>query len=288
MNARSTVSAGLVCATRRLEAAGIGSARLEAECLVSSLLGCHRLRLYQDPSFSLGAEEENRLNLLIGRRLKGEPLQYLVGRQEFWGLEFRVGPGVLIPRPETEGLVEAVVRRAQDRPVAIAEAGSGTGCIAVALATALPKSSVTASDRSATAVLMARQNAETHGVADRVSVIQGDWLDPMAPLAGRFDFVVSNPPYIPTAELPTLPPEVRHEPVEALDGGPDGMLFYRRLVNEAGRFLKTGGFLVVELGHDQSDRMADLTAGESGWARPLFEKDLAGIDRVAVIQWTGY
>jgi release factor glutamine methyltransferase len=262
-----------------LAAHGVGSARLEAEVLLADALGADRARLYvqRDVPDAVVA----RFAELLERRGRGEPLQHLRGKQEFFSRDFAVDPRVLIPRPETELLVETALRSiaAIERP-AVLDVGTGAGAIAITLALERPDARVCATDVSEEALAVARANAHRLG-ADRVALRQGDLIDPFA--AERFDLVVSNPPYVPSAEIDTLAAEVRlHEPRIALDGGRDGLEAYRRLDGCIDRVLVSGGLLAVEIGFGQLDAVREILA-RGGRRCVAVERDLGGIDRVVVV-----
>jgi len=217
---------------------------------------------------------------LIQRRLAGEPIQYITGETEFYGLPFLVTPDVLIPRPETEHLVEKVIELAASfQAPRIVDVGTGSGAIAIALAHALPKAQITASDRSASALAIARENAQRHAVSQRIRFLQGDLL---APVVGEeFDLIVSNPPYVPCTDRDSLSVEVRdHEPSLALFAGPDGLAIYRRLIPQAFACLVPGGFLALEMGFGQSEAVRALLVSSS-FESIEFTPDLQGIPRVA-------
>ncbi|MGB7547259.1 MAG: peptide chain release factor N(5)-glutamine methyltransferase [Terracidiphilus sp.] len=220
---------------------------------------------------------------LIERRLAGEPIQHITGETEFYGLPFRVTPDVLIPRPETEHLVEKVLALAAGlRAPRIVDVGTGSGAIAVALAHKLPHAQITATDLSAAALDLARENAERNGVAARIRFLRGDLL---APVAGEaFDIIVSNPPYVSTADRASLSVEVRdYEPALALFAGPDGLDIYRRLIPHAFAALTSGGFLALEIGFGQSPAIRTILA-DSGFEPIEFVADLQNIPRVASAQ----
>lgn len=222
----------------------------------------------------------NELDELIERRLRGEPIQYIAGKTEFYGLSFRVTPDVLIPRPETEHVVETTIElAAQFSDPHIVDVGCGSGAIGVALAHSLPGARMTATDISSPALAIARDNAKSNGVADRIRFIQGDLL---ARLAGeRFDIVASNPPYVAFADRESLAVEVRdYEPAQALFAGQAGLDVIRRLIPEAHQALVPGGFLVMEIGHDQSWPVRELLR-DAGFEAISFVDDLQGIPRVA-------
>jgi release factor glutamine methyltransferase len=239
--------------TKRFTDAGIASARLEAQLLLAHVLGCSRVALYTGFDKPLAEAELTGYRELIKRRLGGEPVAYLVGEHEFWGLPFHVDANVLVPRPDTETVIEVARSLRADRaaPCRVADLCTGSGAIAIALAKELPAARVIATDVSPGAVALARRNAERNGFSGRVEVREGDlW----AAVAGeRFDLIASNPPYIASAVVPTLAAEVRCEPLLALDGGGDGLAFYDRICSEARAHLEPGGALVVEHGFDQAD-----------------------------------
>jgi release factor glutamine methyltransferase len=278
---------------RRLEAAGIESARLQAELLLAFVLEVTREGLYVDFAEPVTGETPGRLETLVRRRIDGEPLQHILGRQEFWSIPFRVGPQVLIPRPETELLVEEALKllagATPARPSRVLDLGSGSGAIAVALAREVPSVSVVASDLSPEAMVLARENAREMGVLDRVCFVVADLFSAFR--SGRpdgcFDFILSNPPYIPRPELERLSREVADfEPRLALDGGEDGLDLYRRLLSEAGAYVKPGGWILVEVGQGQAGTVAAMMEGMAGFGRPEILPDLAGIDRVVKIRYS--
>ncbi|HEY1555552.1 MAG TPA: peptide chain release factor N(5)-glutamine methyltransferase [Kofleriaceae bacterium] len=238
---------------KRFADAGVAGARLEAQLLLAHVLGCSRVQLYTGFDKPLQEPELARYRELIKRRLAGEPLAYLVAEQEFWGLPFHVDASVLVPRPDTETVIEVARGARADRAAAcrVLDLCTGSGAIAVALARELPAAHVIATEISPDAAVLARKNAERNGVAERVEVRLGDlW----APVAGeRFDLVAANPPYIATGVIGTLSPEVRREPRLALDGGADGLAFYDRICAAARDHLAPGGALVVEHGFDQAE-----------------------------------
>lgn len=249
--------------------------RLEAEILLAHVTGLTRTTLLAHPERPLTADERARYEDLLARRAAGIPLPYLTGRMELFGLEFVVTPDVLIPRPETEMLVERAL--AWD-PQTVVDVGTGSGCVAVALAVRLPRARIYATDLSRAALSVAMTNARRHGVADRIHFLQADLA---SPLRGPVDLVVSNPPYVAEEEWASLPESVReHEPRLALDGGPGGLRVIRRLLADTARLLRPGGVLLVEIGAGQGSQAAALARAAFPQARIQVYPDLAGYDRM--------
>ena len=281
-----TLAVRIAEAARTLTGAGIAArdAALDAGLLACTALGCDRaalasrLREEEPPGFA------DRFAALLARRARREPMAYVLGEREFWGLPFEVNPAVLVPRPETELIVEEAVRLAATAPPRIIlDVCTGSGCLAVALAHEFPGAAVVATDISADALEVARRNAARNGVADRVAFQQADMLDGVAT---RADLIVCNPPYVNSGDEPGLMPEVRgYEPHIALFGGADGLLFVRRLLATAPAHLNPGGRLLVEVGYDQDDRVADL-AVSLGWRLLGVCRDLQGITRTLVFERT--
>ena len=265
-----------------LRAANVPSPVLAAELLLMHVVGASRAWLYAHADDPLDAGAAERYGELIRRRSAGTPTQYLTGHQEFWGLEFEVTPDVLIPRPETEHVMEvAIGRLGKERsrePLRVADVGTGSGCLAVALARELPAARIFATDVSPRALAVARRNAARHGVAERIAFVESDLLAAFLPRS--LDLVVSNPPYIGRKEAASLPREVReHEPAEALFGGEEGMEAYPTLIAEAAERLIASGVLVVELGYEVSERVEALL-DTADWRDIAITNDLAGIPRV--------
>lgn len=250
-------------------------------------LRCPRLEVISHPERLLTPSQEAAFQAMLTKRASRCPLSYIIGEKEFFGLSFVVSSDVLIPRPETEILVEECLRRVGDGAV-IADIGTGSGAIAVALAVNLPGANVYATDTSEQALKVAKVNAEKHGVADRVCTVRGDLLEALSVgVVGhavpeqrqeRLDAIVSNPPYIPSGVIESLEPEVRQEPIQALDGGPDGLEVYRRLVPQA---LGLAGLIAVEIGVEQASPVTQI-ARDAGWAEVEIIRDLAGIERVVI------
>jgi len=274
----------------RLREAHVPSFTLAAELLLVHVLGRDRTWLYAHPEEQVSTGDAERFFALIARRANGEPTQHLTRKQEFWGLEFEVTPDVLIPRPETEHVIEVALDRLAVRELRagrkrtltgeglqIADVGAGSGCIAIGLAKELPQATIFATDISSAALAVACRNAMRHGVADRVRFLKGNLLDGVPPL---LDLMVSNPPYISRREASTLMREVRdHEPEIALYGGEEGYELYADLIAQAATHLKPGGILVLELGHNSLPAVQPLL-DVSAWTNVGVTNDLAGIPRV--------
>jgi release factor glutamine methyltransferase len=256
----------------------IGSPRLNAETLLMFVLGCNRAYLYAHPERELTEDELQRYNEAISERGRGVPAQYITGHQEFWGLDFIVSPAVLIPRPETEHLVETAIEVAREfeRP-AIVDVGTGSGCVALALANDLPQAEIHATDLSPDALEIARANAARLRL-ERVRFHITDLLTGFAPEFA--DIIVSNPPYVGECEADKVQAQVRKfEPHMAVFGGPEGSELIRKLIAQAGQVLKPRGWLLMEIGYTQSALLEELL---SGWNDVHFVPDLQGIPRVAV------
>ncbi len=258
-----------------------GRSRADATLLLRHVLGIPHAEMYAYRERPLSALQTEAFNAQIQQRLRGVPLQYITGEQEFFGLPFHVTPGVLIPRPETEHLVEAAISRLKDLPAArIADVGTGSGAIAVALAHSLSQAEIVALDICLAALAVAAQNAQMNRVANRIRFIESDLL--AAVVDETFDAIVSNPPYIALAERKTLPIEVReHEPEQALFAGATGLELYRRLIPAAHPLLVSGGWLMMEIGHGQRDAVRALLQ-DADWDGVEFLTDLQGIPRVAL------
>jgi release factor glutamine methyltransferase len=267
-----------------LERHGVESPRLQAEHLLGHVLKLPRLKLYLDFDRALSTAELDALRTLVKRRAAREPLQHLLGTANFCGLELKVSRHVLVPRPETELLAEralAFLSTLNSQLSTVLDLGTGSGCLAIALAKGQADQRVVAVDNSAEALAVARENAQAHGVADRISFLTGDLFAALAADA-RFDLIVSNPPYIPTAEIATLQPEVREfDPHGALDGGADGLAFYRRIAAEGARFLRPGGRLMAEFGDGQAEALKILF-GTHNWIVAAVVEDYSRRPRILI------
>lgn len=267
----------------RLERQQVDAPRLTADLLLAHVLGAPRVSLYMDLDRPLSKDELASYRSLIQRRLAGEPTQYLVGGKEFYGRRFQVDARVLIPRPETELLVEAVLRALPaEGSIDALDLCTGSGCIGLTLAAERPSWRVSAADLSADALAVAQRNAAALGLLDRVRLLRGDLFDAV-PRGERFALVVANPPYVRTGELTGLQREVRHEPPLALDGGTDGLALIRRLAADAREFLAPAGLLALEIGEDQGAAARELLEG-NGYAGVRVERDLERRDRMVFAQ----
>jgi len=279
--AAPTFADQLDAATMALQAAGLASARVDAEWLLAGLLGVGRVAVRLDLAGTIPAPIAERYAHAVSRRARREPLQRILGWEEFRGIRVRLTDAVLVPRPETEALVEwalALLPPPGRRQLLAIDVGTGSGCIACALAFERPDLDVIAVDVSPAAAALARDNARALDLAARVRVVAADLFDGIRDLGA--DLIVSNPPYLPTALLPELPPEVRiHEPTLALDGGGDGLALIRRIVTTARRCLRPSGALLVETaGGDQAEAAAALLRA-AGWDQVAVRADLVGIER---------
>lgn len=276
-----TVARLLTWTREYFEQRGLESARLCAEILLADALGCQRIELYTRHEMAPDAAILQRYRGHVRAAADGTPIAYLIGYKEFFSLRFKVTDAVLIPRPETELLVEKVTYLARgSEPIQrILDVGTGSGCIAIALATQLPEARIAASDLSPAALAIAAENAAAHGVADRIEFRAGDLLAPWQD-DGPFDVLVSNPPYVATRDADDLPRSVReHEPHQALFAGDDGLDVVRPLIERAGSLLRPGGHLLVEIAYDQGPRTRALLE-QAGWHEVVGYKDLARHERV--------
>ncbi|MGQ9711316.1 MAG: peptide chain release factor N(5)-glutamine methyltransferase [Desulfotomaculales bacterium] len=272
----------LVRAQAALRAAGSTSPVLDAEVLLAHVLDTDRAALYAAPERELTQGQVARYRELVAQRLDGVPVAYLTGRKEFMGLDFQVNPAVLIPRPETELMVERALALLQDLPrPLVVDVGTGSGAVAVSIARHHPGAVVYAVDIAAAALEVAGANARRHGVTERVLCLEGDLLGPLPPgVARQVDLICANLPYVPSPDLPHLPRDVRHEPRLALDGGLDGLGVYRRLVPQAARFLRPGGHLLMEIDPRQAREALSLVPAPD-WD-VFIERDLSGKERLVV------
>lgn len=267
----------------RFKKEGIPGARLEAEVLLAENLGMDRVGLYIHYDRPLTFAELSRFKEMVRRRLRREPLAYIIGKKEFWSLSFKVTSDVFIPRPETETLVEEALKivtkeRKNNNHLKILDIATGSGAIVIALAKELPTAYLEATEISAKALEVARENAAAHGVGERINFWQADLFPP---LGGPYDLIVANPPYIPWRDIISLPPEVRHfEPSLAWDGGEDGLDFFRCLFSQVSKFLRPQGWFLTEIGAGQEEEIKKIVAGIEDLSPGILERDLAGINRV--------
>jgi release factor glutamine methyltransferase len=275
-----TLKEAIAASARRLEGADAGR---DAQLLLLHTLGLARTVLFTEPDRRLSAGEQAIYDAAVARRAAGEPVQYITGQQEFYGLMLKVSPAVLIPRPETELLVEAVLERLPgDRELKIVDVGTGSGAIAISVAHKLPMARVTSVDLSEAALAVAKENAAAHGVIERVSFCKSDLLEAVA--GEKFDAVVSNPPYVPEVDRESLDRQVReYEPGMALFAGADGLDIYKGLVPQAWAALRPSGLLAMEIGYGQREAIGGLL---DGWDEVEFLDDLQGIPRVALARRT--
>lgn len=275
----------------QLRAQGIDTPRLDAEVLLAHTLGINRANLFSRFSSLLTHAEQEAFQRKLERRARREPLAYITGEREFWSLDFSVTPAVLIPRPETERLVEITLQllaqsTAGDDPqssTCVLDVGVGSGCIVIALAKELSSAEFWALDISQQALTVALNNARRHEVEKRIHFLQSDLFAALNNSSQSFDLIVSNPPYIASTDFATLQPEVRDwEPQAALDGGRDGLDFYRRLVQESPAYLRPNGWLVMELGAEQYPAVRRLLQAQSNFQESFSVQDYAGLERIVV------
>lgn len=273
-NIASVLSAG----TATLQASGVPESRRDAVLLLCAALNRTNTYIIAHPDHELTDDEKERLDQFLERRKTREPMQYILGKQEFFALEFEVSPDVLIPRPETEILVEAAIEMLSRRPEPLfCEIGIGSGCISVSILHEVDQARAVAVDISPAALAIARRNAARHDVGKRLCLLEGSMF---GPVDGHFDLIVSNPPYVPSGELPTLQPEVRDfEPANALDGGHDGLDLIRKIIDRAPGRLKGDGLLLIEIGSGQAEAVRELFSA-SDWGEPEFLQDLQGVPRI--------
>jgi release factor glutamine methyltransferase len=271
-------------ASRMLESGGVPEARREAGSLLSFVLGKDRTFLISHAEETVATDSLDRFRGFVERRAAGEPLQYITGVQDFYGREFRVTPDVLIPRPETELLVEAALEVTTSKDAVISDVGTGSGCIAITLLCEMPGARAVAVDKSAAALEIAKLNAAKQSVADRAVVVLSDCFDALDRSEYQFDLIVSNPPYVSASALAGLQREVRdHEPLVALSPGPDGLSVIRRLLTEAPTYLKPNGHMLMEIGFDQGEAVRGLI-DEAVWSLLEVRPDLQCIPRIVVLR----
>jgi len=286
-----TVLEALTGSTHSLKDHQIENTRLTAELLLSWTLGLSREELYLRLRSPIQREDEAAFERLMNRRISGEPLQYIVGHQEFWSIDFKVDPRALIPRPETELLVERTLSILSETAFKgfpfVLEIGTGSGAVAISLAKEVRNIFLVATDISGDALTLAKENARSSDVLDRITFVNGNLLDPFRLLRERepFDLILSNPPYITRSEIEGLAKEVRHyEPTIALNGGEDGLTFYRKIISHAPYYLKKGGWLLLEVGQSQAEKVSELMEQGENFFGPQRLRDLSGIERVVQAQ----
>jgi release factor glutamine methyltransferase len=282
-----TIQAVITWVRHALEQAGVSDAAQETMWLLENALAKKRHQLVSEATQPLSPDAWTRLESLVARRVSREPLQYLLGTQEFCGLDMAVNPAVLIPRPETELLVQEVIRRGNLQQATLVDVGTGSGCLAITLATILKGARILAVEQSPDALAVAMSNARMHGVEGQIDWLAGDLLAPLSKraLGAAVDVILSNPPYIAEAEWAQLQPEVHlYEPRMALVGGPRGTEFHERLLDDSREFLVPGGLLVMEIGQGQAPAVRQLAARLGGYDDIKVVEDAAGIERVVLAQ----
>jgi release factor glutamine methyltransferase len=282
-----TLAEAIYKAAQKFSEHGISNPRLDAEVLLSHVLKKDRAWLITHISDPLDNGTVKLFESVIDRRTRREPLQYITGMQEFWGLEFIVTSDVLIPRPETELLVETALKIMQSasRQATIIDLCTGSGCVAVSMAKEIGNARIFATDKSNRALAVARENARRHDVSDRIRFLEGDLYEPLEELdiRGQADIITANPPYIRSGDLPMLQPEVRdYEPKIALIAGPEGIEIQQRVLATSPEFLKKHGALIMEMGMGQAEELKRMVAETGAYSTQEILKDLAGIDRVIV------
>jgi release factor glutamine methyltransferase len=286
MSAQFSIARALVEAAQILRQAGVPEARREAASLLEHLTGRDRTFLITHAETALASADVRRLRDLVERRAAGEPLQYITGHQEFYGLDFEVTPEVLIPRPETELLVETALKILDEtsQPPRVCDVGTGSGCIPIALLHERPSAQAIGLDISFPALRVAARNAARHDVKERLALVASDCLAALDPQRARFHMIVSNPPYVAEDALSGLQREVRdHEPHVALTPGTDGLSIIRRLIEDTPRFLEQGGHLLMEIGYDQHEAVGELIDSQV-WQLLDIHKDLQGIPRIVALR----
>ncbi|OQY58892.1 MAG: protein-(glutamine-N5) methyltransferase, release factor-specific [Desulfobacteraceae bacterium 4572_88] len=284
-----TILKTLIWTTSFFKSHHIETPRVDAEILLAHILQTERIDLYVRYDQPLCKEELGAFKSLILRRARREPVAYIVGKKGFWSLDLSVSDAVLIPRPETECLVEAAISILdEDRntaPKRLLELGTGSGAIILSLASEQPDHLFFASDRSSEAAHLAQKNAADHGLGTSVRFFSGDWFAPLRKASAAFDMILSNPPYIRSADIPQLQPEIcGYEPALALDGGKDGLVSVRHIIRKVHAHLTPGGYLLLEIGHDQKNGVLKIIDDCAYYEPPVFMKDYSGHDRVVQIR----
>lgn len=280
-----TVGRLLTWTVRYLREKGLEEPTLTAQLLLSKALGCSRLDLYMSFDKDVGEEARSRFKGLIKRAVAGEPVAYILGYKEFFSIPIKVRPSVLIPRPETEFLVQYLIRDIRntsrfDGTILIADVGIGSGCISIAIAKHIGKARIIGTDISDSALAVAAENIREYGLTDRIELVKTDLL--LGLEGSRFDYIVSNPPYVSESDYERLPRTIRdYEPKESLLAGPDGLSVIRRLIITSKDYLAMGGKLIFEIGYNQAESVRKLLDDE-GYSNIDFEKDLSGVDRIAI------
>jgi release factor glutamine methyltransferase len=279
-----TISGAFNWGSRLLKERGIESPRVDAELLLREALKMDQVELYLSSHRALTPPQFASYKSLINKRIRGEPIQYILGRREFWSLDLKVAPKVFIPRPETELVVEEalkIFREARGPTLRFMEVGTGSGAIAIALAKEMEGCFIVAEDVSWEAIVLAKENTEIHEVSGNIRFLVGDLFSALKEAKSRFDLIISNPPYIPSSKIGTLPREIAEfEPRVALDGGPDGLQFIKKIVMGSRSFLKDGGWLMLELGERQGEAIAEMIRKAGFFESPSITKDHSGADRV--------
>lgn len=269
----------------KLEESGIQMARLEAEMLAAHVLQCERHHIYLNRDLLMSREQIRTYFKMVEERRLGKPIQYIIGSREFMGLDFKVDKNVLIPRCDTETLVESALEKfSPDKEVLIADIGTGSGAIAVSLAYYVKNARILGIDSNEEALRIAEQNAKMHGVEDRIEFLRSDMFAELRDkYEGTLDAIISNPPYIPTKEIDKLAVQVReYEPRSALDGGEDGLDFYRQIASEGYLYLKEEGFMALEVGYNQAPLVCNILQEVGPYVAISCVKDLSGIERVVI------
>ena len=283
-----TILEALNWVTDYLKESRIENPRLNGELLLAHSMHLSREQLYIRLNHQVREDERKALEELVRRRASGEPLQYILGRQEFWSIQLKVDPRVLIPRPETEHLVEEAIRSlskiSSQKKRSVLELGTGSGAIAISLAKEVKNIILVATDLSCEALRVARENAMKASVSDQIRFVRGDLLTPFH-MGVNFDLILSNPPYLSDADMGQISREVRdHEPLLALRGGKNGLEFYQKLISQGPSYLKKGGWILLEVGYGQAGRVCEMIEAEGRFGQPETVKDLSGIERVVKAQ----